>query len=136
MVPAQAEMRPVRAAETRGSARGDDDTGAHLRGLKPVVDWETVMIFELEKALHLSRRQFFGRGAASVGIAALAALLTEDGFAASAPSRQNMSPLPGLPHHKPSAKRVIVLWQGGPPSHVDLFDHKPGLEAMRGQQIP
>src|SRR5450432_207679 len=95
------------------------------------------MNLEFERALHLSRRQFFGRGATSVGIAALAALLTEDGFAAGAPrSAASMPPLPGLPHHKPTAKRVIVLWQGGAPSHVDLFDHKPGLEAMRGQQIP
>jgi hypothetical protein len=26
--------------------------------------------------------------------------------------------------------------QGGAPSHVDLFDHKPGLAARRGQQLP
>jgi hypothetical protein len=91
---------------------------------------------DFDEAMHLSRRQFFGRTATSVGIAALAALLTEDGFAQGAPSLANMPPLPGLPHHNPTAKRVIVLWQGGAPSHVDLFDHKPGLEALRGQQIP
>jgi hypothetical protein len=89
-----------------------------------------------QTSLHLSRRQFFGRSATSIGIGALAALLAEDGFAAGAPAGAIMPPLPGLPHHKPTAKRVIVLWQGGAPSHVDLFDHKPGLEALRGQQIP
>src|SRR5690349_11172498 len=91
---------------------------------------------ELSNKIHLSRRQFFGRAATGVGIAALASLLTEEGFAAPAPQAANLPPLPGLPHHKPTAKRVIVLWQGGAPSHVDLFDYKPGLEALRGQQIP
>ena len=91
---------------------------------------------DFERALHVSRRQFFGRAASSVGIGALASLLAEDGFAAGGPQASNMPPLPGLPHLKASAKRVIVLWQGGAPSHVDLFDHQPGLEALRGQQIP
>lgn len=34
------------------------------------------------------------------------------------------------------AKRVIVLWQGGGPSHIDLFDPKPSLAAIAGQDIP
>jgi hypothetical protein len=93
---------------------------------------------EFENALALSRRQFFGRAATGVGIAALASLLEQEGLAAPPPSQASsgMPPLPGLPHFKPTAKRVVVLWQGGAPSHVDLFDHKPGLEARRGQQIP
>src|SRR5262249_36965059 len=36
----------------------------------------------------------------------------------------------------PKAKRVIVLWQGGAPSHIDLFDYKPSLSARNGQQVP
>ena len=44
--------------------------------------------------------------------------------------------LPELPHHAPKAKRVVMLWQGGGPSHVDLFDDKPTLRAMAGQDIP
>ncbi len=32
----------------------------------------------------------------------------------------------------PKAKRVVVLWQGGGPSHVDLFDEKPILQANGG----
>ncbi len=44
--------------------------------------------------------------------------------------------LDGLPHFKPKAKRVIVLWQGGGASHVDLYDHKPGLEQMRLKELP
>ena len=93
---------------------------------------------EFEKALALTRRQFFGRAATGVGIAALASMLQQEGLAAPPPSTASsgMPPLPGLPHFKPTAKRVVVLWQGGAPSHVDLFDYKPGLEALRGQQIP
>ena len=44
--------------------------------------------------------------------------------------------MPGLPHHAPKAKRVVVLWQGGGPSHVDLFDDKPILRRMAGEDIP
>ncbi|GAB5405961.1 MAG: DUF1501 domain-containing protein [Aureliella sp.] len=44
--------------------------------------------------------------------------------------------LAGLPHFAPRAKRVIYLLQNGAPSHVDLFDHKPMLTKMHGEQIP
>ena len=94
------------------------------------------MNFEFEKQLHLSRREFFGRTASGIGIAALAALLEQDGLAAPPAKHLEMPPLPGLPHFKPTAKRVVVLWQGGAPSHLDLFNHQPGLLARRGEQIP
>jgi hypothetical protein len=95
---------------------------------------------DFENDLHLTRRQFFGRAATGAGIAALAALLQEDGLAA--PSLKpvakapGMPALAGLPHFAPKAKRMVVLWQGGAPSHVDLFDHKPGLYEKNGQQVP
>lgn len=44
--------------------------------------------------------------------------------------------LPELPHFPAKAKRVIYLLQNGAPSHVDLFDHKPTLTKLHGQQIP
>jgi hypothetical protein len=103
---------------------------------------------DFEEALHLSRRQFFGRAAHGIGIAALAGLLQQEGLAAppafgggqghaaAEKGGAAMPPLPGLPHFPPKAKRVVVLWQGGAPSHVDLFDYKPGLQARSGQQVP
>ncbi len=92
---------------------------------------------EFENALHISRRQFFGKAAVTgVGIAALAGLLEQEGLAQGAKSQSGLPPLPGLPHFPPKAKHMVVLWQGGAPSHVDLFDHKPGLLALRGQQVP
>jgi hypothetical protein len=92
---------------------------------------------KLEKYLHLSRRQFFGKSASGIGIAALAALLQEEGLAAPpAPGRKPPAPEQPKTHFPARAKRVIVLWQGGAPSHVDLFDHKPALYEKRGEQVP
>ena len=50
--------------------------------------------------------------------------------------RSGQAGIAGLPHHPPRAKRVVMLWQGGGPSHVDLFDPKPEMERHRGQDIP
>lgn len=89
-----------------------------------------------ENHLHLTRRQFFGRTATGIGAAALASLLTRPAFGAIANGTAKSAALPGLPHFTPKAKRVILLWQGGAPSQVDLFDHKPLLEKMRLQELP
>ena len=44
---------------------------------------------------------------------------------------------PGMaPHFSPKAKRVIYLFQSGGPSQLDLFDYKPLLNTMNGQEIP
>ncbi|VTS02542.1 DUF1501 domain-containing protein [Tuwongella immobilis] len=85
----------------------------------------------------VTRRQFFGKSASGVGLAALASLLQRDGaLAADAPATRGAPALPGLPHFAPKAKRVVVLWQGGGPSHVDLFDDKPMMRQRAGQDIP
>jgi hypothetical protein len=90
---------------------------------------------QFERDLLLNRRQFFGKAATGIGVAALASLLGDEVLAAPKPAGLQ-GPLPGLPHRKAAAKRVIVLWQGGAPSHVDLFDYKPDLEKRRGEQVP
>jgi hypothetical protein len=88
-----------------------------------------------ERAAHLTRREFFGRTAGGVGALALGALLSPKLFAGgSGPSR--VPGLPGLPHFAPKAKRVIYLLQSGAPSHVDLFDFKPGLMNLHGTPLP
>ena len=58
---------------------------------------------------------------------ALASLLARDGLAAA---------IDGLPHFAPKAKRVIYLFQHGGPSQLDLFDYKPGLVKLGGQELP
>ncbi len=77
-----------------------------------------------EYKLMLSRRSFLGRFGLGVGTAALASLLNDDGFSAA------------LQHFAPKAKRVIYLFQSGGPSQMDLFDHKPKLDNLRGQNLP
>ena len=83
-----------------------------------------------EHALLLTRRQFFGKSATGLGVAALASLLgrgflrAEDAAAAAAP------------HFTPKAKRVIYLFQSGGPSQMDLFDYKPGMAKFFDQDLP
>ena len=87
----------------------------------------------------LNRRELFGNAASGVGLAALAKLMgTGDAYGADgdAKPQRGFPGLPGLPHFPPKAKRVVVLWQGGGPSHVDLFDDKPKMREMVGQNIP
>jgi hypothetical protein len=85
-----------------------------------------------ETQLLMTRRFFFGRSAAGLGVAALASLLSQEGR--SEPS--STGGLPGLPHFAPKAKRVIYLFQSGAPSQMDLFDYKPGLRELRGTELP
>jgi hypothetical protein len=85
-----------------------------------------------EHALQLTRRAFLGRGGASLGLAALAALLDRDQARAESAS----GGLPGLPHFPPRAQRVIYLFQSGAPSQIDLFDFKPGLDTLRTTELP
>jgi hypothetical protein len=73
--------------------------------------------------LALTRRHFFHRTAAGIGIPALASLLqaeTTDKF----------------PNFPPKAKRVIYLHQSGAPSQLDLFDYKPLLSKLQGTELP
>jgi hypothetical protein len=94
------------------------------------------MNLDREYQLLLTRRQLFGRTAAGIGTAALAALLNERLFAADAEaSLKTRGALPAL-HFAPKAKRVIYLFMSGGPSHIDLFDHKPKLRDHHGQELP
>jgi hypothetical protein len=80
-----------------------------------------------------NRRTFLkGTG---VGLAALAGILSGEGFAAM-PDDKRFGGLPDLPHFPPKAKRVIYLFQSGAPSQMELFDPKPDLEKRRGEDLP
>jgi len=84
----------------------------------------------LERQFLLTRRHFFGRAASGIGVAALASLLNREA-AGEAASGQG-----GVPHFAPRAKRVIILFQSGAPSQLDLFDHKPQLVDLRSKELP
>lgn len=83
----------------------------------------------------LSRREALVSMGGGIGAAALATLLGAD-KALGIETAKTTGGLPGLPHFAPKAKRVVVLWQGGGPSHVDLFDEKPLMKTMVGKDIP
>jgi hypothetical protein len=78
-----------------------------------------------------TRRQFLANTTLGLGAAALASLTGSANAAIPV-----VTGLPGLPHFTPRIKRVIYLMQSGAPSHVDLFDYKPLLAKLRGQEIP
>jgi hypothetical protein len=91
----------------------------------------------------MSRRECLNRLALGVGGIALADLLARDATAApvSASLSLPLTPpgpaaLPGLPHFPAKAKRIIYLFQSGGPSQLDLYDHKPLLNARHGEQLP
>lgn len=89
---------------------------------------------DIQDQIHdlFSRRTFLGKTSAGLGALALASLLNpKDLFAGdTAPG------VPGKPHFPPKVKRVIYLFQSGAPSQLELFDYKPRLEAMWGQNLP
>ncbi|MBL9211017.1 MAG: DUF1501 domain-containing protein [Opitutaceae bacterium] len=76
----------------------------------------------------LTRRQFFGQASAGIGTLALASLLR--------PGLAGATSFPNAPHFAPRAKRMIYLFMHGGPSQLDLFDHKPGLRTLHGQDLP
>ena len=83
-----------------------------------------------DNQLALTRREFLGSGATGIGAAALASLLGPGIGQAATGGRT------GFPQFPAKAKRVIYLTQSGAPSHTDLFDYKPGLQAWRGKELP
>ncbi len=90
----------------------------------------------LEHQLLITRRHFFGRASAGLGIVALASLFNDELAAAPDETSSSSGGLPGLPHFKPKAKRVIYLFQSGAPSQMDLFDYKPKLKDHGGTELP
>ncbi len=82
-----------------------------------------------------TRRHFFGRCGIGVGSLALASMLSDETVRAVATQRRD--PLaPKTTHFTPRAKRVIFLFMAGGPSHLELFDYKPKLQELSGQQVP
>src|SRR5688572_22028056 len=79
----------------------------------------------------MNRRDFFGRFALGLGGVALTNIFRT--------SAAELSPLSGIlpsPHLTAKAKRIIYLFMSGGPSQLDLFDYKPKLNEMNGQDLP
>ena len=75
----------------------------------------------------LNRRIFLRNGGLALGATALSGLL---------PQAANGAVGSTFPNFPAKAKRVIYLFQSGAPSQMDLFDPKPGMEKVRGQDLP
>lgn len=87
----------------------------------------------LEHHLTLNRRTFLHRAAIGIGSVALGSLFSCENRDMSTVGQ--LADL-GLPHFAPRAKRVIYLFQSGAPSQLELFDWKPLLRKMDGQELP
>jgi hypothetical protein len=80
-----------------------------------------------------SRRDFLHRTSLGMGALTIGSLLDPLSLnAATLPGNG----IPGQPHFPPKAKRVIYLFQSGAPSQLDLFDYKPLLNKMNGEELP
>lgn len=79
-----------------------------------------------ERVRAMTRRHFFRQSGFGVGGAALLRLLQGESRA----RRENAT------HFPAKAKSVIYLFMAGAPSHLDLFDPKPKLQELDGQNCP
>jgi hypothetical protein len=85
--------------------------------------------------MNTNRRHFLSKLSLGLGSAALGSLLIPDMFKGGGESSVN-DIVNGLPHFAPKAKRVIYLFQNGAPSQLELFDNKPLLNKMFGEDLP
>ena len=83
-----------------------------------------------------TRRRFLELAGTGIGTAALATLFGQDLLARAPGAAPAAGALSGLPHHAPKAKRVIYLFQSGAPSQHELWDYKPALARMVGEDLP
>lgn len=94
---------------------------------------------EIEKKM--DRRRFLTKTSLGIGSLALGSLMGVEKIFAGNPSAippmtESANSLTGLPHFIPKAKRIIYLFQSGGPSQLDLFDYKPKLVDLHGQELP
>jgi len=84
--------------------------------------------------LNNNRRHFLKKLGLGIGGLATASLL--DPFSSFKTSSDSLLTDSKLPHFAPKAKRIIYLFQSGGPSQIELFDYKPLLQKMRGEDLP
>ena len=84
-----------------------------------------------------SRRDFLARAGMGLGATALASLLGP-GLLSATPTATDdrIKGILDRPHFVPKVRRIIYLFQSGGPSQMDLFDYKPLLNTMHGEELP
>ncbi|WP_020473147.1 DUF1501 domain-containing protein [Zavarzinella formosa] len=81
----------------------------------------------------VTRREMLRKSGVGFGMLGLAAVMNQDARGA----EPSLNPLlPKKPHFPAKAKRVIHIFANGGPSHVDTWDHKPGLAKYAGKALP
>jgi hypothetical protein len=88
-----------------------------------------------------TRRDFLTKTSLGLGAVSIASLLNPFSIFGNANTPKKIienssGGILGQPHFVPRAKRVIYLFQSGGPSHLDLFDYKPTLNKMNGNELP
>lgn len=81
----------------------------------------------------LTRRAMLRHSGFGLGTFALGDLLARDGVASPTSVARDLSPRRG--HFPAAARSVIMLFQNGGPSHMDLFDPKPELNRRHGEKV-
>ena len=90
-----------------------------------------------KKNKNYSRRDFLTRTSLGLGALSLGGLISPvDAYGNSNFLKLLEGEKQRLPHFIPKAKRVIYLFQSGAPSQLDLFDYKPKLNKMFGEEVP
>ncbi len=96
--------------------------------------------FAIERARAITRRTFFGQTGLGLGAMALGTLLGNGAQAQSAPHDVPHKPSGPLTlrqaAHPAKAKAIIYLHMSGAPPTLDMFDYKPKLIEMNGQDCP
>lgn len=89
-------------------------------------------ILDSYSPLQLSRRAFLEKAGTGIGLAALSSLIP----GCMGKTTTNPIGFGKMPHHAPTAKRVIYLFQSGGPAQMELFDYKPLLKTREGEELP
>lgn len=92
----------------------------------------------LEHCCQLNRRHFLSNFSLGIGSLALGSLLGcgKDSTPSVVPKATASGGILDESHFYPKAKRIIYLFQSGGPSQLDLFEYKPLLTKMHGQELP
>ena len=84
----------------------------------------------------MTRRELIRQGTVGLGWLSMADLICDgQTLAASAPGL-GLDVRPRVPHFAPRARRMVLLFQHGGPSQIDLFDPKSELEKYEGKPMP
>ncbi len=83
-----------------------------------------------------TRRDFLTKTSLGLGALSLASFLSPTSLMGRNTTGPGGGGILGKPHFPARAKRVIYLFQSGAPSQLDLFDPKPLLKQMNGQELP